>query len=48
MTEKEKMLAGALYRASDPALVEERRRAKALCRRYNDSDIVLIKDTKAQ
>ena len=40
MTEKEKMLAGELYRASDPGLVEERRRAKMICRRYNASDNV--------
>jgi maltose O-acetyltransferase len=37
MTEKSKMLAGELYRASDPQLVEERRHAKELCRRYNAS-----------
>ena len=40
MTEKEKMLAGELYRASDPGLVEERRHAKMICRRYNASDNV--------
>ena len=40
MSEKEKMLAGELYRANDPELVEERRRAKALCRRYNASQAV--------
>src|SRR5687768_14838449 len=33
--EKRKMLAGALYRASDPLLARERARAKALCARYN-------------
>jgi maltose O-acetyltransferase len=40
MSEKAKMLAGELYRAADAGLVEERRRAKALCRRYNASDSV--------
>ena len=35
MTEKEKMLAGELYKASDPELVGLRLRAKALCREYN-------------
>jgi maltose O-acetyltransferase len=34
-TEKEKMLAGDLYLASDQELIVERRRAKSLCRRYN-------------
>jgi maltose O-acetyltransferase len=35
MTEREKMLAGELYLASDPELVEERRRARRLFRLYN-------------
>lgn len=35
MTEKQKMLAGELYDAGDPALVAERRRARDLCHRYN-------------
>ncbi len=34
-TEKEKMLAGDLYDASDPVLVEERRRARTLMHRLN-------------
>ncbi|WP_119462154.1 sugar O-acetyltransferase [Rhodospirillaceae bacterium SYSU D60014] len=34
-SEKEKMLAGVLYRASDPELVAERRSARALVRAYN-------------
>ncbi|HEX8855831.1 MAG TPA: sugar O-acetyltransferase, partial [Thermoleophilaceae bacterium] len=38
MTEKEKMLAGELYDASDPELVEGRRRARALLRAYTDGD----------
>ena len=33
-SEKEKMLAGALYDARDPTLVEERVRATRLCRRF--------------
>lgn len=35
MTEKEKMLAGALYDAFDPELVAERRHAQRLLARYN-------------
>ena len=34
-TEKEKMLNGELYDASDPELVDERQRARDLTRRYN-------------
>ena len=34
-TEKQKMLAGELYLGNDPALVAERRRARALLRAYN-------------
>ena len=34
-TDKQKMLDGKLYLASDPELVRERRRARALTRRYN-------------
>jgi maltose O-acetyltransferase len=34
-TEKEKMIAGELYDASDPQLVAERRRARDLCRELN-------------
>lgn len=40
MSEKSRMLAGELYRANDPQLVEERRRAKAICRSYNASENV--------
>ena len=36
MTEKEKMLAGELYRADDPELVAERLRCEALLRSFND------------
>ena len=35
-SEKEKMLAGELYRSDDPQLVAERRRCQALLRGYND------------
>jgi len=38
-TEKSKMLAGELYRANDPELTVDRKRAKALCFRYNQ-DVV--------
>ena len=34
-SEKAKMLAGELYRSTDPELVEERRRAQHLLERYN-------------
>jgi maltose O-acetyltransferase len=37
MTEKEKMLAGELYDATDPQLVQERRRARDLLRDLNDT-----------
>lgn len=36
-TEKEKMLAGELYNAEDYHLKSERRRARLLCKNYNDS-----------
>lgn len=39
-SEKEKMLAGELYFASDSELVNERRRAKALCNRYNQQQVM--------
>ena len=37
-TEKEKMLSGALYNATDPVLVEERTTARRLTRLYNQTD----------
>lgn len=37
MTEKQRMLAGQLYLASDPELVAERRRARHLLRLYNQT-----------
>lgn len=37
-TEKEKMLAGELYRASDPQLTAERQQARRLLRAYNTSE----------
>lgn len=36
-TEKEKMIAGALYRAGDAELVRERATSQALQRRYNNT-----------
>lgn len=36
-TEKEKMLAGELYNAEDPTLKSERRKARLLCKSYNES-----------
>jgi maltose O-acetyltransferase len=41
VTEKEKMLAGELYRASDPELVAERRRCRELLRTLPDDPAVL-------
>ncbi len=35
VSEKEKMLAGELYRADDPQLLAERRRCQALLRDFN-------------
>jgi maltose O-acetyltransferase len=40
-TEKEKMLAGNLYLANDPQLMSDRKRAKALCFRYNQQVVDL-------
>jgi maltose O-acetyltransferase len=39
MSEKERMLAGELYRPMDPELVTGRRRAKGLCARYNAASV---------
>ena len=38
MTEKEKMLAGELYDATDPALLEELARGRSLVHKYNSLD----------
>jgi len=38
-TEKEKMLAGQIYLATDAELVEDHKRAVALCREYNATDL---------
>ena len=38
LSEKDKMLAGQLYRADDPVLAGERKRARELTRRYNSSE----------
>ncbi len=35
--EKDKMLAGELHNPGDPALTEERNRAKRICREYNNT-----------
>jgi maltose O-acetyltransferase len=37
VTEKEKMLAGEMYDATDPQLTSERRRARDLCKSLNES-----------
>jgi maltose O-acetyltransferase len=37
LSEKEKMLCGELYNASDPVLAQERLRARVLLRQFNDS-----------
>ncbi len=37
VTEKEKMLAGEMYDATDPQLTAERRRARDLCKSFNES-----------
>lgn len=39
MTEKEKMLAGALYRAGDPALCADREHAQLLMKEYNTTTV---------
>lgn len=44
-TEKEKMLAGDLYRANEAGLIADRKRAKLLCHRYNQSPVDLDKKT---
>lgn len=45
VTEKEKMLSGELYLANDSQLVSERKRAKALCYRYNQQVVDLDRIT---
>jgi maltose O-acetyltransferase len=45
MRETEKMLGGELYRADDPELVAARKRAKALCAKYNRESIDLDRTT---
>jgi len=39
LTEKEKMLLGQIYLATDEELVSDHKRAVALCREYNETDI---------
>ena len=43
-SERERMLAGLPYDSSDPYLTEERRKARALFRRFNDSDDEELRD----
>jgi maltose O-acetyltransferase len=43
--EKTKMVAGELYRASDPELTQDRKRAKSLCYKYNQQVAELDKVT---
>ncbi|MEE1060536.1 MAG: sugar O-acetyltransferase [Ruminococcus sp.] len=38
MTEKEKMIAGKVYNSMDETLADDRKRAKTLCRDYNNLD----------
>ncbi len=46
MTEKEKMVAGKPYYANDPQLMEDRIKAKALCKGINDMDPSLNHERK--
>ena len=43
MTEKQKMLAGELYNASDETLVAERASARLICRTYNKTTEEMLK-----
>ncbi len=47
MTEKEKMLAGEVYQATDPQLIEELNRVKDLCWEYNQMRPTRIKERNA-
>lgn len=47
-SQKERMLAGEHYFANDPELTRERKRAKALCARYNQSVVDLDQETLAE
>lgn len=44
MTEREKMLAGQVYKATDPDLITELNRVKDLCRKYNQLQPTLLKE----
>lgn len=44
MTEREKMLAGQVYMATDPDLITELNRVKDLCRKYNQLQPTLLKE----
>jgi maltose O-acetyltransferase len=46
-SEREKMVAGELYSAADPELVEARRRARDLTRRFNDSPDAAVEERRA-
>lgn len=48
VTEKNKMISGEPYRSTDSVLTQERKRAKALCHRYNQQVVDLDKDTLAE
>lgn len=45
-SEKEKMLSGEMYLASDPELLKERRKAKRLLRQINISEYLVTKPAK--
>jgi maltose O-acetyltransferase len=45
LSEKDKMITGALYMANDPELTKDRKRAKALCYHYNQQVEDLDKET---
>jgi maltose O-acetyltransferase len=47
MSEKEKSLAGELYQAFDPELVQERANAKLLCWKFNRTSPLEIEERKA-
>ncbi|MBS4537259.1 sugar O-acetyltransferase [Clostridium sp. D2Q-11] len=47
MTEKEKMLAGELYNPADKELINDRRRAKILCNKFNDLNPTDQEDKKS-
>lgn len=46
MSEKEKMLSGALYYANDPELIKERIECKILCSNFNKTDFLQLEERK--